>query len=329
MKDIKVYMVLPAFSKSGGPELGHQFVYLCNKNGISATVAYFNYDKYENPINPDFAKYVDGWIPFEKIPDEDNVRIVFPESYIYFLKKFRKAKKYIWWMSVDNAFNYSFSLRTIKSRGLIWALRQLKQGNVGFNRTIKSADGHFYQSEYARLFLERKGIKNVYPLSDYINDSFFGKAFDVSYKEDLVLYNPAKGYKFTKKLIDKNPQLKWVALKNLTTAQVVELLKKGKVYIDFGHHPGKDRFPREAAISGCCIITGKRGAAKNDVDVEIDAKYKFDEKAKNIGGIVALIEDCLVHYEDRISDFAAYRLKIEKEKEIFEREAVKLAKEVF
>lgn len=329
MKDIKVYLVLPAFVKSGGPELGHQLIYIYNKNGIDATVSYFNYEHYENPINPDFSVYVDKWIPFENIPDEENVRVIIPESYVFFLKNFKKAKKYIWWMSVDNAFNTYFSFRNLKSLGLLRFLRRVNRFHIGFTRTIKSADGHFYQSEYARLFLQKKGLTNLYPLSDYINDSFFEKPFSIAAKEDIVLYNPAKGYKFTKKLIERRPQLKWVALKNLTTAQVVDLLNKGKVYIDFGHHPGKDRFPREASISGCCIITGKRGSAGNGIDIEISEKYKFDESEKNIDEILALIEDCLVNYENLVADFSEYRFKISHEKEIFYKEALDIVEHIF
>lgn len=68
-----------------------------------------------------------------------------------------------------------------------------------------------------------------------------------------------KGIKFTKKLIDKSIGIKWIPIENMTTQQVKSLLGNSKVYVDFGNHPGKDRFPREAAIMGCCVITGKRG----------------------------------------------------------------------
>ena len=33
-----------------------------------------------------------------------------------------------------------------------------------------------------------------------------------------------------------------------------------QVYIDFGHHPGQDRLPREAVQCGCVVITGTRGS---------------------------------------------------------------------
>ena len=31
--------------------------------------------------------------------------------------------------------------------------------------------------------------------------------------------------------------------------------------VDLGHHPGKDRLPREAALAGCVTVVGRAGAA--------------------------------------------------------------------
>ena len=74
------------------------------------------------------------------------------------------------------------------------------------------------------------------------------------------------------------PDIEWRPIEKMTPAQVQELLAQAKIYIDFGNHPGRDRIPREAAISGCVVITGKRGAAANDIDINIPAEFKFDEK---------------------------------------------------
>jgi len=60
--------------------------------------------------------------------------------------------------------------------------------------------------------------------------------------------------------------------------EVIKLLQKAKVYIDFDYHPRKDRLPREAAILGCCVITRKRGSAKFFEDVPIPDEYKFEDK---------------------------------------------------
>lgn len=53
-------------------------------------------------------------------------------------------------------------------------------------------------------------------------------------------------------------------------------MDESMIYIDFGEHPGKDRIPREAAMRDLIVITGRDGAAVNDVDVSIPKKYKID-----------------------------------------------------
>ncbi|MCX7738527.1 MAG: hypothetical protein N2Z80_03840 [Hydrogenothermaceae bacterium] len=63
---------------------------------------------------------------------------------------------------------------------------------------------------------------------------------------------------------------------------MIDILKKAKVYIDFGNHTGKDRIPREAAMLECCVITGRRGIAKYREDVPIPENYKIEDKVENI-----------------------------------------------
>lgn len=90
------------------------------------------------------------------------------------------------------------------------------------------------------------------------------------------MYNPIKGYKYSKKIIknlSKNKNIKFIALKGMTVAEIREISKKAKVYIDFGHHPGKDRIPRETAILGCIVIVGKRGSARYKEDISINDEF--------------------------------------------------------
>lgn len=95
-------------------------------------------------------------------------------------------------------------------------------------------------------------------------------------------------------------------------------MRSSKLYIDFGNHPGKDRMPREAAICGCCIITGKRGAAANDVDIKIPSQYKISDS--DISLIADRIKYVLKNYEDLTSDFDSYRDKIRHEEAVFDAE---------
>ena len=40
--------------------------------------------------------------------------------------------------------------------------------------------------------------------------------------------------------------------------------------------------PREAVLFNNCIITNKKGSAKNSFDIPIKEKYKFFESQKNL-----------------------------------------------
>ena len=124
----------------------------------------------------------------------------------------------------------------------------------------------------------------------------------------------------------KTPNIKWVAIENMTTEQVKELLLKSKVYIDFGSHPGKDRFPREAAICNCCVITGKKGSAKYYEDVPINDEFKFDDKLSNIDKIIDKINLCLSDYDNQIKKYQGYREFIKSEKSKFQEDVRKIFK---
>ena len=335
----RLYIVLPAGYKSGGPELGHQLAaYYAKNSGLQVFAAYIGVKPGISPVNEAFKKYAVEWVKADEIVDDTESVVIFPETMVSRLSDYKNVKKIIWWMSVDNYLVNSYVGANIKLFVKDYSLGNFKNllrivkrflcaPRNKFRRSRRNAfdaDLHLYQSEYARQYLESRNIiENVMPLSDYINDSYFSVQHDYSSinRQDIVLYNPKKGYKFTRKLMKKAPDLKWTPIQNMTTEQVVELLNKSKVYIDFGNHPGKDRFPREAAISSCCVITGKRGSAGNDIDVSIPAEYKYDDKKENVDEIINKIKECLLDYDKHIDDFAAYRDKITKEKSVFFEEA--------
>ena len=54
----------------------------------------------------------------------------------------------------------------------------------------------------------------------------------------------------------------FVPIRDMNKAQVRDALFGARLYIDFGHHPGKDRVPREAAVAGAVVLLREAGAAK-------------------------------------------------------------------
>jgi hypothetical protein len=322
----KVYVLCPPHVKTGGTELLHQLVHRINSLGGNAFIVYQAKSKEDAHVSKAFSIYIDNFLLPEQIDDNENNLLVIPEIYCYLLNRFCHIKKAVWWLSVDNflLFDGGFKGR-IRQRGflkgILGALHGLtKQEFHNSYRLLHKADMHLCQSYYAIDFLAKLGItKNIYYLSDYINDVYIENSskIDLNRKEDIVLYNPKKGFEFTRKLIEQGKDIHWVAIQGMTTEEVQDLMRRSKVYIDFGNHPGKDRIPREAAMSFCCVITGKRGSAAFSEDVPIPAEYKFDDDDKHIDNIIELIHSCVGDYDSRIKEFADYRNTILEEKEKF------------
>ena len=97
-------------------------------------------------------------------------------------------------------------------------------------------------------------------------------------------------------------------------------MSSAKVYVDFGGHPGKDRLPREAALCGCCIITGLRGSAANEVDVPIPARFKLDDEQADPRQLIDMIAKLMMSHEESTREFEEYRVAIREEKRKFQRE---------
>ena len=324
--DRKIYVLCPGGFKTGGTELLHQLVFNLNQIGVQAKIVYTG-DKTETPEA--FKKYIDGFITdLGEISDNGENLLIVSETQIEYLRKFSNIKKAIWWLSVDNYEKDAFFSSRRRLYGFGSAVYHLISGKINTKKDeIAGADIHYCQSYYAISYLKEKfnvPESKIHYLSDYINDSYTENyKLDKSNREDVVLYNPKKGYKFTKKLISDAPDIKWKALENMTNEEVRNTLNTSKCYIDFGNHPGKDRFPREAAVCGCIVITGKRGSAAFSEDVPIPERFKFDEKTTDRKEIIATLRKALKDYSEITDEFEDYRLGILKEQDDFKKDVLK------
>lgn len=299
---------------TGGTELLHQLGYKLNRSGINTFMVYSK-PVYGSTVEKAFFKKYEVKVA-EKVEESPDNLIIMPENIIKYLPRYKNIQKAAWWLSVDN---YS-GARKGKSSIFRNILRFLldKWISIYQNKWI-----HFTQSEYARLYLTKErhiSPEQIYSLSDYLNSAFIEKNQDISFvnRKDNILFNPKKGIDVTIAIKDYLPNYNWIPIQGMTPEEICDLMRESKLYIDFGNHPGKDRMPREAAICGCCIITGKRGAAANDIDVMIPSEYKIDDK--NISSIVSKIREVMENYENIISDFEDYRNKIKNEEMVFDYE---------
>lgn len=307
-----VYILCPPKYATGGTELLHQLCDALLKIKIQAKIFYW--PQVDNPTNEQFKEYkIDVAL---KIEDDSKNIFIAPEIDNYKIFEYEEIQKGIWWLSIDNHFkNIKIRKTSFKVRFMDFFLRRTY---FDLNTPETNSVIHFAQSNYAKTFLQNKGLKNIELLSDYINNRFLEGKFDTDIKEDIILYNPKKGIDYTRKLIEfSKGKLNWIPIENLTRDGVFDLLKRAKVYVDFGNHPGKDRFPREAAASGCCVITNKKGSAGNIDDVSIPTKFKFNGSESDIPTIIDTLENCIVNYQDIILEFKKYREGILNEKDLF------------
>lgn len=323
----KIYVLAPFAYATGGVELAHQLVDYLRNRGLSSYIIYIdssmNISKNQT-VTKEYTKY--NIQTSGTIEDESNNILVLPEIYFDKIYKYKKIEIGCWWMSVDNYYStacladkFKFH-KDIKDR--LHIIKNMLLGNdKKYKNSIKDLKVndyrivHFYQSHYAQYHLYSLGFNRVLPLSDYINTEF-----EIStnvQKEDIILFNPSKGYPFTREIIKRMPYRKFIPLKGMNRKQLIEIMTKAKLYIDFGNFPGKDRLPRETVVSGCCIITGKLGASFYYEDMPIDESYKFETKRANIRAICEKIDYILNNYSRCVNDFDFYRKRIYKEKELF------------
>lgn len=319
--DSKIYIISPGNIHSGGPELVHQLASQLLKMDYDVNMFYLPSSGTFNPADPVDPLYRKYYIPFVRNLEisHKNVMIV-PESSSLNLYVSKKIRRVMWWMSVDNYIN---NLCNILKRFKQNPLESTMPKFFYFDKEDYDVE-HWVQSDYAEIFIKKNGIKSsqIHTVRDYLNEAFLNKAshIDISKKENIVAFNPVKGFEFTQKLLKVAPDINWIPIRDMTPQEVQQLLAKAKVYIDFGNHPGRDRIPREAAVSGCCVITGKRGAAANPNDIAIDDSFKFDDTDENVMPIINRIKDIFVNFKINHASQQNYRDQIMHEPEDFDRD---------
>lgn len=119
----------------------------------------------------------------------------------------------------------------------------------------------------------------VFFIGDNVEDAFIVSSPDISklQKENLVAY--AGTMDQMSAVLCENANIHCVDVSMLCIEDRVEIYKKAKVFTNFGYYLGKDRFMREAAVSGCVVVTHKSGAAGCKEDTPIDEKIGFDTEA--------------------------------------------------
>ena len=301
-KDTIFYILAPAGVDTGGPHDLHQLASELKSLGKKVFIYYFP-SNHKDPIHKNYKIYD---LPYttQIIDSEENVLII-PEinQTIMISKEYKAIQKALWWLSLDyffvSKFNNDFPkfIRSILKipYNLVCLFNNITAnafGNLSLSKylkfiylnypiknmvKVKDININLSQSKYQYHVLNSKNISSSL-LFDFIREDYYEaeKKLSLSNKENIICYNPRKSSSFMKKIIKTNPDKKFIPLINLSIKELIEVLSKSKIYIDFGFHPGVDHLPREAAILKNCVLTNKEGRAYYSDAVPIDEDFKFE-----------------------------------------------------
>lgn len=291
---------------TGGPEALHQLAHAINTLGGNARLAYFGQaSRVEYGPTTILCRYSPNQavlesyaayhpIPLVEAPLSEGTLVIVPEILPEALLAIAARNRAVWWLSVDNAISHNPKLN-----------------DPGYANTLIGNSGliNLYQSDYARRFVERHGGgRNAFPIFDYINPQYIrsGPADPGSARRQVGLF-PQKGGVLASRFMSANPQLSFAAIQNMTRDQVRQTLLACSVYIDFGHHPGKDRVPREAAVSGAIVFLHERGAALHFQDHPLDRFYLFNEQDIDTGSLASRVAEAISDRERHYARQQVYR----------------------
>lgn len=298
-----VYLVAPHGLVTGGPEAIHQLGAALCASGADARIVYARWTIVSRRLRDSLvaggraAAYAAYAVP-EALDIEDVAGhvLVLPEIWSAAADEFEQIRTAVWWLSVDN--NLASPLGKF------------------FARRSRRRVAHLHQSAYAEAYLRRHGVAGSRHLGDYLNPSHGQDVLSpasiqatLGDRRPLVLFNPRKGMAVTRRLAERAEErgiaITWVPVADLSALEVSLLMRLAMVYVDFGNHPGMDRMPREAAVAGCCVVTGRRGAAGFAADVPIPDRFKFDDDATD--EILDRIAECIEGYTEECRAFDPYR----------------------
>ena len=305
-------MLLCPHVVTGGPEAIHQLSDAIIGLGGEAIIAYYGNQvglSIEDSAvtctftgNPTPSAYRDyRAIVAARIPLTKDSLVIYPESILAWLNSPRLFHRGIWWVSVDNAI--------VKAPQLAYDSHR--------NDFLSRSDLiHFFQSEYAHDFLRKGRARRLYPLADYINHRFLNTGKNAA-REQAISYFPRKGGALASVFFDSHPELNRSPIENMPQEAVHDALLQSQIFIDFGHHPGKDRVPREAALSGNIVFLHERGAAAFYLDHPLDRFFLFTSADISNGSLYNRVKEALADPDAHFAAQSIYHSRIFIEREEF------------
>ena len=317
----EVLIFCPEYA-GGGSEALHQLGYHITRNGGTAYMVYYTpFSTLE--LDGDVLRCHAGQVPTyypqyqPQILQETKLRadtlVVFPEVLTHWAAIPTLYQRAVWWLSVDNGMAFNTEMLKVDYR----------------ERFFEDSDlVHLHQCDYARTFLQSNRAATYFPLSDYTDQDFVNRSLissnnpRISDRSNTICYFPNKGAQLAATFIEQKSALSqpvnFLPICEMTKAQVRDALFDARLYIDFGHHPGKDRVPREAAIAGAVVLLHAAGAARHFSDHPLRPDYFFTKDDVMTGRLLEKVSRILENIEMHFDAQRSYRDAILHEREKFD-----------
>jgi hypothetical protein len=299
---------------SGGPECIHQLAQIINDLGVRAEIIYagtnFRIRKdtltYEptsnNPALEEYARY--SPIVARSVPLKRTL-VILPEMYALQHELFAPARFAYWWLSWNNAFvkGGPLSDQTLRAKFL-----------------ARSDILHLAQTFRAHAHLRREGARQILDLINYTDPRFTTVKPVHPNRTFTVAYNVRKAGQLAKHFFDRHPDIPSCPIVGMSKDQVRDALSCAMIYVEFGHNPGNDLMPREAACVGCIVLAKAAGGSAYFEDMPLDDSFKFEEQDVTSGKLAALIKaiahDPVAYFEAQ--SFYRHHLYLEKEQMVLQ-----------
>jgi len=321
-----IYIVAPARVYTGGPTALFQLCRELRANGIDTAMAFYG-DVFMDPVHPNYKKYHCSWIVLSSVKDDENSVLIAPETAVDKMHRFRKAKRIIYWLAVDNYvlslykpskidfISYfirnnlfdlhnivnAFATKNIQVYYNAFAAKYVKLLIDSGKISIPKADLHIAQSMYAKEFLLSHSIDNddIMLLREPLEEEFLDIANIVKRdtKSNVIAWNSRKAYPVALKLVNilRKHGYTVLELKNVGKEKMIKILLKSKVFIDVGIHPGRDRPPREAIALDNITIVNNHGGCYHYMDYMVPTEFKWN-----------CYFDCDINYNKHVEDIEHY-----------------------
>jgi hypothetical protein len=323
----KIFVLYHKGLRTGGPEALHQLVDMLRELGQDAylvphphTVHNDRVEQYNVYDAPEAPEIIDA---------PENV-VVYPETYVYEMSGVKLARRMCWWLSIDNSLTFmaermwyrSTATRLEKARQVAIPFARMWKNRVNPGMLRRDRDVvHLVQSSYAWAFVATRFDVVPSLVSDYTPNAEFQGTVEVPRNRHLVTYNPAKGGDIIEAVKAQSPSsIEWRPIAGMTRAEVVATLQGCGVYLDLGHHPGKDRMPREAALSGALSVVARRGSGAFYADVPVPWEHKITPGDDEVMTAAAMLPELINNFDAEVAKQDSYRATILNERSRFKSE---------